>query len=77
MAGVYQRKEVTPMSHTIIYERLDGSTFVGSVFHPRMEHAGVIDPADGRIKVFKTQFDSTGKPLKRVELQEVNGELQE
>lgn len=53
----------------IIYERLDGTTFEGSLFHPQMEHAGVIDPRDNKLKTFKTMFDGR-KPIKRVEVKE-------
>lgn len=52
----------------IPYERLDGTTFEGSLFHPQMETAGVIDPRDDRLKTFVTVFED-GKPLKRVELE--------
>jgi len=52
---------------TIIYVRKDGTTFEGPLFHPHMEHAGVIDPLDGRLKAFETVFDENRNPIKRVE----------
>lgn len=52
----------------ITYERLDGTTFEAPLFHPKMEHAGVIDPRDGVLKAFVTVFDE-GYPIKRVEME--------
>ena len=58
---------------SITYERLDGSTFEAPIFHPRMEHAAVVDPLDGRIKTFETVwmtvFDMR-HPVKRVEMEQ-------
>jgi hypothetical protein len=56
------------MSFTILYERLDGTYFVGSLFHPQMEHASVPDPVTGEIRTFKTVYSYEGIPIKRVEV---------
>lgn len=53
----------------IQYVRLDGTTFTHYLFHPRMEHASVVDPRDGRLRTFKTEFDKHGTPLRRVEVE--------
>lgn len=57
------------MNYTILYERLDGSSFVGSIFHPQMEVASVKDPLDGKVKTFKTRYTYDGIPFKRVEME--------
>lgn len=63
---------------TITYQRLDGSTFEYHLFHRQMEHAGVVDPRDGKLKVFKTFYDSHGTPLKRIEMRmDEDGNLHE
>lgn len=61
----------------ITYKRLDGTTFQAPIFHPRMEHAGVVDPLDGVIKVFETVFDEAGRPVLRRQLRGGPDGLQE
>lgn len=56
---------------TITYERSDGTTFEAPLFHPHMEHASVVDPLDGRVKLFETvwrMIDKARFPIKRVEV---------
>jgi hypothetical protein len=55
----------------ITYERLDGSSFEGPIFHRDMKHAAVVDPQDGKVKTFETVWDTRFGyrfPIKRVEV---------
>lgn len=47
----------------MLYKRLDGTTFKGSVFHTHMEIVGLVDG-----KTYLTKFDEKRRPLYRQEL---------
>lgn len=52
----------------IRYVRLDGTYFMGPVFHRQMEYADVEDPRDGQLHTYRSEVDSETQEYFRVEV---------